>query len=128
MNSLLVCPWCGESYRRVIWKSGSIRYAVWRCGNRLEGGKLRCEKSVSLKETELQKSLYKAYTWKLKEKPDTLGAKNHFATDHPSKEAMAFEEFLDTGIITKIDVYSKNELHVLFQDGKMKVLNCSGKS
>ena len=28
LNSLLVCPWCGENYQRVIWKSGNKRYGV----------------------------------------------------------------------------------------------------
>lgn len=123
LNSLLVCPWCGENYRRTIWKSGNVRYGVWRCGNRLEGGKQRCGKSVSLKEAELQKTLYKQYIHTLKEKSETL-----VATEHSSTEAMEFEEFLNTGIIAKIDVYSKDKLHMWFQDGKVKTLNCSGKS
>ena len=128
LNGLLVCPWCGANYRRTIWKSGNTRYGVWRCGNRLEGGKLRCAKSVSLKETELQKALYKAYTWKLKEKSESLRVTDGFTTDHTAIETMTFEKFLDTGIITKIDVYSKNELHVWFQDGMPKTMDCSEKS
>ena len=103
----MICPWCGEHYRRTIWKSGNTRYGVWRCGNRLEGGKLRCAKSVSLKETELQKALYKAYDWKLKEDFKLTTVTDHFTTYHPAIESMTFENFLDTGIITKIDVYAK---------------------
>ena len=49
-------------------------------------------------------------------------------TDHPAIESVTFESFLDTGIITKIDVYAKNELRVLFQDGKVKTMDCPGKS
>jgi len=117
LNGLLTCPWCGENYRRVIWKNGDTRYGVWRCGNRLEGGKLRCEKSVSLKETELQKTLYKAFMWKVKEDAENSGEADHF-TQVPSD----FEDFLDTGMIQKIEVFAKNELRVWFRDGEMKTM------
>ena len=123
LNGLLVCPWCGENYRRTIWKSGEVRYGVWRCGNRLEGGKLRCGKSVSLKETELQKGLYRVFMWKVKEAEDSPNP--NIQND---AETVEFEDFLDTGIIERIEVYSKNELNVCFQDGTLKKIDCSGRS
>ena len=58
-NRLLLCPWCGGTFRRVIWKSNGRRYAVWRCGNRLEGGKARCAKGVSIHEDQLWESVWK---------------------------------------------------------------------
>ena len=53
LNGIVMCPYCGSRYRRVIWKSNGRRYAVWRCGNRLEGGKDRCSESCSIREVEL---------------------------------------------------------------------------
>ena len=123
LNGLLVCPWCGENYRRTIWKSDEVRYGVWRCGNRLEGGKLRCGRSVSLKETELQKGLYRVFMWKVKEAEDSPNP--NIQND---AETVEFEDFLDTGIIERIEVYSKNELNVCFQDGTLKKIDCSGRS
>ena len=58
-NRLLYCPWCGGTFRRVIWKSNGRRYAVWRCGNRLEGGKARCAKGASIHEDRLWESVWK---------------------------------------------------------------------
>ena len=43
-------------------------------------------------------------------------------------ETVEFEDFLDTGIIERIEVYSKNELNVCFQDGTLKKIDCSGRS
>ena len=122
LNGRLVCPWCGGNYRRIIWKSGDARYGVWRCGNRLEGGTLRCRKSVSLKETELQKELYKAYLWKMKEPTGSSEPIEHFSAD-----SEGFEEFLEAGMIEKIEVYAKNDVHVQFLDGTVMTMDCSGR-
>ena len=43
----------------MIWKSNGRRYAVWRCGNRLEGGKARCAKGASIHEDRLWESVWK---------------------------------------------------------------------
>lgn len=51
LGKLLICSFCGSHYRRVIWKSKDIRYAVYRCGARLEGGKTRCPESFTIKES-----------------------------------------------------------------------------
>ena len=57
LNRLLICPYCGSNYRRTVWTYKGESYGVWRCANRLEGGKGRCDKSVSLKESDLHRSL-----------------------------------------------------------------------
>ena len=64
----------------------------------------------------------------MKEDSDPSEAADHFTTVHPVSEGMEFDSFLDTGIIEKIEVYTKSELHVCFQCGKMKAMDCSGKS
>ena len=170
LNTLLSCPWCGANYRRTIWKYNGVRYGVWRCGNRLEGGKMRCGKSVSLRENELQKTLYKAFIWKMKDSTATQGEDGTGETDHfkatdpdtaqlkiepcetnnPDSDhldtkqheaepldterldiahheierfetdSMEFDEFLETGMIERIEVFSKNELQIRFRDGKTK--------
>lgn len=66
--------------------------------------------------------LYKAFTWKLKEEAESLEE----ATEQLAAGSMEFEDFLDAGMIEKIEVFTKNELRVWFQDGKMKTMDCPG--
>ena len=123
LNGLMFCPWCGAGYRRTIWKCNDTRYGVWRCANRLEGGKIRCGKSVSLREADLQKALLKAYFRKTKEALESSEGTDHFET-----EGTEFEDFLDSGILQRIEVFSKSEIHLCFNDGAVTSVACSGKS
>ena len=67
--------------------------------------------------------LYKAFTWKLKEEAEGFEE----TTEQLAAETVEFEDFLDAGMIEKIEAFTKNELHVWFRDGKMKTMDCSGK-
>ena len=51
---LVYCPYCGSVYRRVTRVYKGRKFAVWRCGGRLEGGKERCSTSPTIDEEVLQ--------------------------------------------------------------------------
>lgn len=73
LSELLFCGCCGANYRRVIWQSKGRRYAVWRCRNRLDGGKARCN-SPTVHEEMLHKLIVQAINAAFAEhstKPDT---------------------------------------------------------
>lgn len=73
LSELLFCGCCGANYRRVIWQSKGRRYAVWRCRNRLDGGKERCD-SPTVHENRLHELIVKAINAAFAEhstKPDT---------------------------------------------------------
>ncbi|WP_294469538.1 recombinase family protein [uncultured Ruminococcus sp.] len=59
LSELLVCGNCGCNYKRVLWKSGSNKRAVWRCKSTLDGGKARCD-SPSLHEEALHSAIVRA--------------------------------------------------------------------
>ena len=59
LSELLVCGNCGCNYKRVLWKSGSDKRAVWRCKSTLDGGKARCD-SPSLHEETLHSAIVRA--------------------------------------------------------------------
>ena len=48
-------------------------------------------------------------------------------TEQLAAETVEFEDYLDAGMIEKIEAFTKNKLHVWFRDGKMKTMDCSGK-
>ena len=72
LSSLLVCGYCGSGYRRVIWKSNDKRYAVYRCGNRLDHGTGFCAGSPSIHEDEIRDRLMKAIKKHFKNLKDDL--------------------------------------------------------
>ena len=59
LSELLVCGNCGCNYKRVLWKSGTGKRAVWRCKSTLDGGKARCD-SPSLHEEALHSAIVRA--------------------------------------------------------------------
>lgn len=59
LSELLVCGSCGCNYKRVLWKSGTGKRAVWRCKSTLDGGKARCD-SPSLHEEALHSAIVRA--------------------------------------------------------------------
>ena len=73
LSELLFCGCCGANYRRVKWQSKGKRYVVWRCRNRLDGGKERCD-SPTVHENRLHELIVKAINAAFAEhstKPDT---------------------------------------------------------
>ena len=59
-NQILICPYCGSTFKRTIWKIGDRNVGVWRCGTRLEHGSRRCAKSPSVHESKLHKAVLSA--------------------------------------------------------------------
>lgn len=59
LSELLICGNCCCNFKRVLWKSGSGKRAVWRCKSTLDGGKARCD-SPSLHEEALHKAIIRA--------------------------------------------------------------------
>ena len=126
LNSLLYCPYCGSRYRRAIWQSGEKRYAVWRCGARLDRGKNFCPKSVSVHEDVLEKYLCESV---FEHFSLSAGLMDRFATKKSTRleslisftaESAGGEE-LDL-YISRIEVWKKDCLHIWFCDGKDKEL------
>ncbi len=57
LSEILICGHCGTPYRRVTWKKGEVRQAVWRCLNRLNHGIKYCTESVTVDEESLHKAI-----------------------------------------------------------------------
>ncbi|WP_409968481.1 recombinase family protein [Bengtsoniella intestinalis] len=57
LSEILICGHCGTPYRRVTWKKGEVRQAVWRCLNRLNHGITYCTESVTVDEESLHKAI-----------------------------------------------------------------------
>ena len=60
LGTILKCTFCQSRYRRVIWQSKGVKYAVWRSGRQLEGGKQMCPNSFSIKEKILHEEIVRA--------------------------------------------------------------------
>ena len=58
LSRVLICPYCGNTYKRVLWREKAGKTAVWRCKSRLYGEK--CPKSSSYHEEPLQKAIIAA--------------------------------------------------------------------
>ena len=56
-GTLLFCPYCGGSFRRVVRRYKGTKYALWRCASRLEGGPSRCPKGATIRENILIEKL-----------------------------------------------------------------------
>ena len=58
LSRLMVCPYCGGMYKRVIWREKAGKVGVWRCKSRLMGEK--CPNSSSYHEEPLQNAVIAA--------------------------------------------------------------------
>ena len=97
LNQLLVCPYCGAHYRRVIWQSCGARYGVWRCSGRLDGGRLVCPDSVSLRESWVQEHLCEL-----------------IADRWPDLEMPEFDETVVEQVVKRVIVWAKDKVEVEF--------------
>lgn len=59
LSDILICPHCGATFKRTMWKSYGRNVPVWRCGNRLEHGKKICTRGVSVHEDRLHRAVLK---------------------------------------------------------------------
>ena len=59
LSGVVICGVCGDIYRRVVWTSHGKRSVVWRCVNRVNGGKKNCC-SRTIREDELKGAVVKA--------------------------------------------------------------------
>ena len=59
LSGVVICGVCGDIYRRVVWTSHGKRLVVWRCVNRVNGGKKNCC-SRTIREDELKGAVVKA--------------------------------------------------------------------
>lgn len=57
LTGKVVCGACGYEYRRGIWAKRGKKTIVWKCFNRLDKGVEKCEKSVTLKESALNRAV-----------------------------------------------------------------------
>lgn len=58
LSHIMICPYCGNTYKRVIWREKAGKVGVWRCKSRLMGEK--CSKSSSYHEEPLQNAILAA--------------------------------------------------------------------
>ncbi|SEF79369.1 Site-specific DNA recombinase [Eubacterium ruminantium] len=104
LNRLLLCPYCGEHFRRVIWKCNDKRYAVWRCSSRLEGGKNACPDAATVHESLLHELLITAIN-------------EHGCRDSHGMLLTTFDEDVVYKYVRQVNVYKKNHIRIEFRDG-----------
>lgn len=94
LSSIVICPNCGDIYRRISWDNRGKHSIVWRCVNRVEHGPKACN-APTVKEEVLKAAVIKAIN-------ETLGQKSEIiARLKKSAAKMLSESSADT---TKIDV------------------------
>ena len=128
LNQFLTCPYCDAHYRRVIWKSGNRRYAVWRCATRLENSAGFCPKSVSIHENILIKCLNEHLSPDKSPGSATVGDFSsviRYSADSFSEITFNKHSLEQFNNIQKIEVRNKHLLNVLFKDDqKTEILLC----
>jgi site-specific DNA recombinase len=70
LTELLICGECGKPYRRASWTAYSEKRIVWRCLNRLEYGKKYCQKSPTIDENVLHRTIMDAFNSLIQDKGD----------------------------------------------------------
>lgn len=58
LSRLLICPYCGSTYKRTTWLLKGEKTGVWRCKNRMEGKS--CSRSPSYHENVLHEAILSA--------------------------------------------------------------------
>ncbi|MEG0292536.1 MAG: recombinase family protein [Anaerovoracaceae bacterium] len=59
LSSIVVCPQCGDIYRRIAWNNRGKHSIVWRCCTRVEHGPKKCDADTIL-ESDLQAAVVEA--------------------------------------------------------------------
>ena len=60
LTERMYCAECGAAYRRTTWTAKGYKEIVWRCVNRLESGKKKCQHSPTLHEESLHRAILEA--------------------------------------------------------------------
>lgn len=57
LTDILVCGECGSPYRRRTWVSNGVSKRVWRCLNRVEHGTEYCNRSITVEDEAIKRSI-----------------------------------------------------------------------
>lgn len=60
LSELLICGECGTHYRRVTWTAKGFKEIKWRCINRIQYGKKKCQESPTIEEEPLHRAIVSA--------------------------------------------------------------------
>ena len=60
LSELLICGECGSHYRRVTWTAKGFKEIKWRCINRIQYGKKKCQSSPTVDELALHRAIVSA--------------------------------------------------------------------
>ncbi|MGL4986560.1 MAG: zinc ribbon domain-containing protein, partial [Treponemataceae bacterium] len=71
LSSIVVCPQCGDIYRRIAWNNRGKHSIVWRCCTRVEHGPKKCDADTIL-ESDLQAAVVEAINTAISGKDEML--------------------------------------------------------
>lgn len=93
LSRLMVCPYCGNTYKRVIWHEKAGKVGVWRCKSRF--GDKKCPKSSSYHEDLLQNAILAAVNEFIKKAGDMSIASPKSLTDDIEANERRIKEIHD---------------------------------
>lgn len=131
---LVFCPFCGSTYRRVSRVYKDRKFAVWRCGRRLEGGKEACHNSYTIEEEMLEHTVLSFLQEYVSKNKASLLSPVTTPCFHPSSSLdeasceYVLGELAENGvgtlkeitvdkIIRRVTVYGKDDVEVEMRDG-----------
>lgn len=80
LSSIVICPKCGDIYRRMSWSIHGRRSIVWRCVTRVEHGPVACD-APTVKEEVLKAAVVQAINQTLGQKSEVIPKLQECAKD-----------------------------------------------